>query len=737
MTNTHTITISATSTYTCLHPLSDINIQGPSTALTNTHVTFTGHPVPLTPTLPITYIWTPGPLHGQSTLTATYQWSTPGPHTLTLRAENCGGVVTATHVLTVGDQTTGDVEPNDTCAQATFIPTDGSVQIYTFEDAGDEDWVAFYATANLTYVIEARVPPTSPADIVLEIYESCQAQGNFDGEDPTFNPDIRFNFEPPTSGIYYMRLYNYDPSIHGDHVAYHLSVQTFEGIVPSGAVILVAGRYREGDDLQSNIYHVTNGLYQQALAQGCTVDQVTYLAAEPQPGSTGAATLANLEQAITQWAPAHVGPDRALTLYLMDHGRYDELYLDGHAEMLDPQTLDGWLDDLEQAVPGVRVNVLLEACYSGSFIDPARRVSQGERLVIASTSAEAVAYASEEGAVFSDAFLNTVSQGLNLWTAFDEGVWAVRQLPQSILPHRTQVPWLDDTGDGVQNEAGVDGQRAKRRLFACRVTPPRENWPPHIARAEVRNRTGNQGDIWAQAQDDKGVDGMWAVVYPPSWHPAEPSEALVISPKKILLPPDSDSEYGGQYTFAEIGRYRIVLHAQDTDDLLARPHELVVTLGGPTMGPKNSLRFEIPIEDTTTTVEVPTDAVTATTTFTYTGFTALAGLGNLPGLQFAGRGFDLIAYQWSQPQPGLTFQHPITFTIRYEDTDITDLDKRTLALYYHTGNIWSQEGLSFVDHITTTNEIIVTAKHLSSFALFGQTLSKSNPTVYLPLVLRQ
>jgi subtilisin-like proprotein convertase family protein len=743
---THAITISAPPAPDCPYPLRSINIQGPSMIYTGTQTTFTGHPVPLTPTSPITYTWTPIPLRGQSTLTATYRWPTPGPHTLTLRAENCAPpdtvAITTTHRITVRPRVMGDAEPNDACAQATFIPTDGTVQVYAFQDAGDEDWVAFYATAGLTHVIEARVPPTSPADIVLELYDSCSPQGNFDGEDPTFNPDIRFNFVPPASGLYYLRLYNYDPNVHGDTVAYHLSVQAFEGIVPSGAIILVAGRYREGDDLQSNIHHVTNGLYQQALAQGCTVDQVTYLAAEPQPGSTGAATLANLEQAITQWAPAHIGPDRALTLYVMDHGRYDGLYLDGKAEVLDPQSLDGWLNELEQAVPGVRVNVLLEACYSGSFIDPAQRVSRGERLVIASTSAQAVAYASEEGAVFSDAFLNAVSQGLNLWTAFDEGVWAVAQVPQSPLPHRTQVPWLDDTGNGVQNETGVDGQRARRRLFACQATPPQENWPPHIVRAEVRNRIGNQGDIWAQAQDDKGVDGMWAVVYPPSWRPAEPGEELAVPPKRILLPPGSDG-YGGQYTFAETGQYRIVLHAEDNESLLARPRELVVTLGGPTVGPENSLHFEIPIAGYTTTVAIPAEAVTATTTFTYTGFTDLGPSApsisdlRMTDLRFAGRGFDLTAYQWGRPQPGFAFQRPITFTVRYSDADVAGLDESTLALYYYDGDTWSQDGLSAAAHFTATNELVVTAAHLSTFGLFGKAPVKSNPRVFLPLVLRK
>jgi hypothetical protein len=76
-------------------------------------------------------------------------------------------------------------------------------------------------------------------------------------------------------------------------------------------------------------------------------------------------------------------------------------------------------------------------------------------------------------------------------------------------------------------------------------------------------------------------------------------------------------------------------------------------------------------------------------------------------------------------------------TVRYSDADVAELDESTLALYYRDGDIWSQDGLSRVAHLTATNELVVTAGHLSTFALFGQTVSASTSCVYLPLVLRQ
>ena len=72
-------------------------------------------------------------------------------------------------------------------------------------------------------------------------------------------------------------------------------------------------------------------------------------------------TRVNPQQAITGWAADKVGPERAFTLYLMDHGNYDLFYLNGSTETMDPDDVDGWPDALEAAAPGVRMNVVVEA----------------------------------------------------------------------------------------------------------------------------------------------------------------------------------------------------------------------------------------------------------------------------------------------------------------------------------------------------------------------------------------
>jgi len=476
----------------------------------------------------------------------------------------------------------GDLyEPDDTCARATPIPTDGTVQVHTFHDLADEDWVSFQATAAMTYVIEARIPPSSPADVQAEIYDACIG-GPLDSQDYYFSSDIHLVFQAPATGTYYLHLLNQDPSVYGSHVAYHLSVRAVDDAPLPGALVLVSGRRQANDEMQDNIHHVSNAAYRLFRAHGYPPARIYYLATDMSLDADGdgladVAALANknnLAYAITQWTVDKVGPERAFTLYLMDHGGYDKFYLDKpRGQWVGPEEVDGWLDQLEATVPGVRVNVIVDACESGSFIDPFWKVGQAGRVVIASTGAYASAYASQDGAVFSDAFINALDQMMSLGAAFEEGEWAVRSA------HYDQTPWLDGDGDGVPNET-EDRQEAALRGFAYPGTLGEERWSPYIVQAEVRGLSGGQGEIWAEVRDDEEVKWVWAVVYPPSYQPPESEEELGAEPLPVTLQSRGGNWYGGLYgEFDESGAYRVVVYAEDDEGLMGRPKQVQVWTG--------------------------------------------------------------------------------------------------------------------------------------------------------------
>jgi hypothetical protein len=305
------------------------------------------------------------------------------------------------------------------------------------------------------------------------------------------------------------------------------------------------------------------------LDHGYTDERVMYLAADPtRPHTDGAATASNLANAITTWATDKVASDRALTLYLVDHGAQDRFYLDKpDGEWVTPTEVDSWLSQLEAAVPGVKINLIIEACYSGSFIAAPGSLSGSGRVIISSTDAANRAWASDEGAEFSDHFLDMLAGGSSLYLSFNEARWAASDA------HPPQQAWLDDDGDGVFNE-DIDGQEAVQRGFNYAGTFADDVWPPHIAQALGPDGfIVGEGTLRAEVRDDIAVERVWAEIFPPSYVPPETAEEWVTETAVTqTLTAVTGDWYTGMYTgFKELGVYRVVIHAEDVDGYAARP----------------------------------------------------------------------------------------------------------------------------------------------------------------------
>ena len=372
---------------------------------------------------------------------------------------------------------------------------------------------------------------------------------------------MRLVFQAPLSGPIYLKLVNDPPSVYGADVAYILSVRTMSSAANRGALVLVAGCQIEDDPLQANIHYVASAVYHLFLDHGYTSDDIQYLATDLNlPGVDTLASGDSLQAALTSWALDHVGVDRPLTLFVVDHGNYDRVYLDGpRGESVTPSQLDSWLSQLETARPGVKVNVIIEACLSGSFIDLPARLSAPGRVVITSTDAQSNAYVSDLGARFSDSFIAALGQNSSLYSGFQAARWAV-----TVATSDAQTPWLDDNGNGIPNETS-DGAEAQRRGFTYSGTLADPKWPPYIAEASAPTAIQNgSGVIRARVLDNPtdGVRRVWAVIYAPSYRPPPPSGSLVHETlPTIVLLEQGGGWYGATYTgFQESGAYRAVIY---------------------------------------------------------------------------------------------------------------------------------------------------------------------------------
>lgn len=494
-------------------------------------------------------------------------------NTLTMPSSNHTATVLYVATTVSGDQ----YEADDSCSNAKAVAIDGATQEHTFHDPGDIDWLYFNAIADTTYHIEVRTATDSTADVNLEVYPSCD-QAPDENEDPSFNPGIRLNLKATASGPLYLRLANFDATVFGAEANYTISVRPLVEPDANRALIIVAGRLRGNDRLQSNIDEIATRVYQLFQKNGYDDEDIYVLGTNTQlPGYDAAATKDALRLAIVDWAADQLREQGTLTIYMVDHGSPEIFYVDDiTGQRVSPTELNGWLDSLETAVPNLRVNVFIEACQSGSFIDPdGGSISKAGRVIVTSTDATNDAKASRSGAYFSDHFLTSLHQGGTLADSFD------RARRVAISAFALQKSWLDADGDGIANEF-EDAAISAKRSFANAGTLASNQWSPHIfSVTEPTTIETFSGIIRADVRDDLKVSQVWAVVYPPDYTTPNNVQELQAEtlPNFNLTPTGEENIFAGIFTgFTQTGTYRIVINAADNDGLVATPRELEVTI---------------------------------------------------------------------------------------------------------------------------------------------------------------
>jgi len=93
--------------------------------------------------------------------------------------------------------------------------------------------------------------------------------------------------------------------------------------------------------------------------------------------------------------------------------------------------------------------------------------------------------------------------------------------------------------------------------------------------------------IWAKVLDDKEIERLWVVLYPPSYQLPDSSDEIVPEPDRLLLFRAREVPYGAEYVLQlenlnldETGEYKIVVYAEDDEGLIARPPPHPPSLGG-------------------------------------------------------------------------------------------------------------------------------------------------------------
>ena len=159
-----------------------------------------------------------------------------------------------------------------------------------------------------------------------------------------------------------------------------------------------------------------------------------------------------------------------------------------------------------------KVAVIYDASHSGSFLNILTPSPAKERIVISSaTNNQSASFISDGDISFSTFFWQQVANGANVRDAFVHGVNAIDYAAQG------QTPLIDDSGNGIGNEPGIDGRMARDYTIGVGIILAGD--APLISSVSPEQTLSGpfSAVLWAQdVPTTADIDRVWAVITPPA-----------------------------------------------------------------------------------------------------------------------------------------------------------------------------------------------------------------------------
>lgn len=324
---------------------------------------------------------------------------------------------------------------------------------------------------------------------------------------------------------------------------------------------------------------LSNNAYFALRAQGFGKDSIKYLSSgnlQNDLDGNGkfddleAASLANLAQAILQWA---TDADDVL-IYLIDHGGPGTFKIN-QQEVLSREQLSQALTLLQNQVKG-KITVIIEACQSASFFTG---VGGQNRFLIASADQQQPAVISNQGMnSFSYHFWYAIHTGQSLQQAFERARQGMSQ--QEIIVNnqvQRQNAQLDADGNGVfdKNDYSV---LAGYCLGSCLQLASDE--PQLIPVTSSTTLVGETNYALAtQVSSLAPISRAWAIINRPDSNHTDLNQPVSNLPEVEL---QCTEQSGGQYLcqgeyreFDVNGVYSITFHARDQQARTSVPQAVI------------------------------------------------------------------------------------------------------------------------------------------------------------------
>ena len=306
---------------------------------------------------------------------------------------------------------------------------------------------------------------------------------------------------------------------------------------------------------------------------------IYFLSSDPTltAGADAQTTLKTLEFAITNWAAKEVDQNVPLYIYLLSHNLGDKFLVEKRGlqdDYLTSQQLDLWLDKLPEKTP---VTLIIEACYSGNFINP--RLSAPNRTIITSVSADKQAMIMRSSS-FSRFFFDRIGANQTIERAFSQ----TKEWMDGLLVHQSQRPQIDVNGNGTANEL-LDLQVLGDRRIPADI--PSLSLPPAFGQqvAAVTLEVGNNSHSIEVEVVGGEVESVTAEVIQPDFNPNQTfvnwqqmEQQIQIVKLQPLKTEGASNRYQLKYDqFNQVGDYTIIFQAKNVDGY-TQPIQTTVTV---------------------------------------------------------------------------------------------------------------------------------------------------------------
>ena len=254
--------------------------------------------------------------------------------------------------------------------------------------------------------------------------------------------------------------------------------------------------------------------------------------------------------------------DDTLYVYMQGHGTSNSKFkILGVDESISSKQLNDAFNHLQNRT-GCHIVLILECCYSGSFIQD---LSHPRRIIITSAGNEPYNTDSSGRISLSRYLFSRMTQGNSILKAF---AYAKNQLTSKKFPS----PLLDDNGDGLANN--TDGLIASTSFMTGILQWGR----PEIASVKISSILNARSSLPVEITVEshaKDIQKVWAQIIPPA-SPISSGIHTIHFPETELTY-KQDNRYSGTIDHLSYdGTYTVLLYAKSVTNEISDPRECFV-----------------------------------------------------------------------------------------------------------------------------------------------------------------